>query len=174
MAGGTGAAGEDLLLFRTSLDDISMATEAGVSHMTATEDLAVVNDLEVGVLGMHVFRIMAASGTTLELGRSAGDLMMAHSALLVVIHGQRGEVGRHLGMASRTVRSGVDVVVKENGLIRTVHLDGTGGNMSKLRGGSRQSQSGDKKSGGADRQQLFHRGTSSWSILKTILILIEA
>jgi hypothetical protein len=46
--------------------------------------------------------------------------------------------------------------------------------MCKLRGGCRQSQSGDKKSGGADRQQLFHGGTSSWSILKTKLILTEA
>ena len=158
MAGRTGTAGKGLLLFRTGLDDISMATEAGVRHMAATEDLAVVNDLEVGVLDKHIFRIMAASGTALELGSSAGDLMMAHGALLVVVHGQRGEVGRHLGVASRTVRSGVDVMVEVNGLLRAVHLDGAGGDMCKLRGGCRQSQSGDKKSGGADRQQLFHRG----------------
>ena len=158
MAGRTGTAGEGLLLFRTGLDHVGMTTEAGISHMAATEDLAVVNDLEVRVLDMHVFRIMTASGTALELGSSAGDLMMAHGALLVVVHGQRREVGRHLGMASRTVRSGVDVMVEVNGLLRTVHLDGAGGDMCKLRGSGRQSQSGDKKSGGADRQQLFHRG----------------
>ena len=158
MAGGTGTAGEGQLLFRTGLDHIEVTAEAGISHMAAAEDLTVVDDLEVRIFGVHIFGIMAASGTALELGSSAGDLMMAHGALLVVVHGQRGEVGRHLGMASRTIRSGVDVVVKVNGLLRTVHLDGAGGDMCKLRGSGRQSQSGDKKSGGADRQQLFHRG----------------
>ena len=158
MAGRTGAAGEHLLLFRTGLDHVGMAAEAGISHMAATEDLTVVDDLEVRIFGVHIFGIMAASGTALELGSSAGDLMMAHGALLLIIDSERREVCGHLGVADRAVVAGMDIVVEIHGLLRQLHLDGAGGDMCKLRGGCRQSQSGDKKSGGADRQQLFHRG----------------
>ena len=157
MAGGTGTAGEGQLLFRTGLDHIEVTAEAGISHMAATEDLTVVDDLEVRIFGVHIFGIMAASGTALELGSSAGDLMMAHGALLLIIDSERREVCGHLGVADRAVVAGMDIVVEIHGLLRQLHLDGAGGDMCELRGGGRQGQSGDKQGGGANRQQLFHR-----------------
>ena len=89
MAGGTGAAGESLLLFRTGLRHFGMAAEAGIGDMALAEDFAVMHDLEVAALGLLVFGVVAACGAALELRGGSGHLVMAYGALLLRIDGQR-------------------------------------------------------------------------------------
>lgn len=167
MARGTGAAGECLLLFRTSLGNPSMAAEAGIGHMAPAVNFAVMHNLEIAAFRLLVFRIMATGSTALELGRRSGHLVMADGALILRIDSQRGEVGGHAGMAGRAVLGSMDIMIEIDGLLGQIHLDGPGRDMCELRGAGRQSQSGDYQSGGAERQQLFHRVTSSWSLHET-------
>ena len=142
--------------------------------MALAVNFTVMHNLEVAAFRQLVFGVMASGGAALELGRRTGNLVMADGALLFRIDSQRGEVGGHAGVAGRAVLSGVDIMIEINGLLGQIHLNGPGRDMCELRGAGRQSQSGDYQSGGAERQQLFHRVTSSWSLHETKAHAAEA
>ena len=142
--------------------------------MTLAVNFTVMHDLEIAAFCLLVLGIVASRGTALELGRRTGNLVMADGALLFRIDSQRGEMRGHAGMAGRAVLSSMDIMIEINGLLGQIHLNGPGRDMCELRGAGRQSQSGDYQSGGAERQQLFHRVTSSWSLHETKAHAAEA
>lgn len=155
VAGRSAASGKGLPALRTGLHDIAVASQAGIRRMASSVDGTVMHDLVVAAFGMHILGIVAAARSAAELGRHAGNRMMAGGALLVSINHKRREMRRKIGVAGGAVLTRMDIVVEQNRLLGQVHLDGPGGYVQEL------SSCGKSEGDGADygsteRHQFIH------------------